>query len=120
VQLLTKILIIKKGIKLSKFISALPGCFLCSSQSQELLAVFNEPREGENTFGCTNYYRELHRCSVCGLISNRHDHDLSEIYDGSYRLAAYDGDKLFERFKRIMDLPYCESDNKGRVERIVS
>lgn len=104
---------------MSKFSYAPLDCFLCGAQAQELLAVFNKPPVGENAFGFDKYYRELYRCPNCGLISNHHDHDLSEIYDGDYRYAAYNGDKLFEKFKKIMSLPYSKSDNKGRVDRII-
>jgi len=96
------------------------NCILCNSVEHELLAAFTTPRIGENTFGIKNYYRELWRCNVCGLFSNRHRHDLSRIYEGLYGQAAYDYGKQKSKFDAIMNLPAEKSDNRGRVNRVIS
>lgn len=98
--------------------NTIQSCIVCGSQSRELLAVFDKPPKGENTFGCDQYHRKLYRCLNCGLISNYHDIDLSEIYNGKYHHAAYHGAAIFERFNHVMALPYAQSDNKHRVARI--
>ncbi len=96
------------------------SCILCKSVEHELLAVFETPRDGENIFGISGYYRELWRCKVCGLFCNRHRHDLSRIYEEQYGQAAYDYGRQKSRFDAIMNLPADKSDNRERVRRVIA
>lgn len=94
------------------------SCFLCDADSWNRVAVFDEPQPGENTFGVEDYHRELWQCANCGLFLNEHQHDLSGIYAGAYRKAAYEPEKV-SRFQKIMNLPFEESDNKQRIRRVM-
>jgi SAM-dependent methyltransferase len=93
-------------------------CLLCGSTEHILIHEFDHPVENENTFGIKEYYRELWRCSICGLFFNEHDYNFEEIYKEDYRMAAYRGDLIHQRFIEIMNLPIEKSDNKNRVYRI--
>jgi SAM-dependent methyltransferase len=96
------------------------SCILCKSVEHELLTASETPRDGENIFGISDYYRELWRCEVCGLFCNRHRHDLSSIYEEQYGQAAYDYGSQKSRFNAIMNLPAEKSDNRGRVRRVIA
>ena len=94
-------------------------CSLCGSTKHILLHKFYKPVEKENTFGIQKYYRELWRCSVCGIFFNEHNYNFEEVYKGDYRKAAYLGDQIHQRFNEIMNLPDDKSDNRNRVRRIL-
>jgi SAM-dependent methyltransferase len=95
-------------------------CVLCESAEHELIATFSTPQVGENIFGIENFYRELWQCKVCGLFSNKHNHELCWIYSNAYGRVAYDYDRQKSRFDAIMNLPPSKSDNRGRVNRVVA
>lgn len=93
-------------------------CPLCGNHAWDRIAVFDRPQPSEKSFGIISFYRELWQCITCGLFVNRHDHDLSQIYNGAYRAGAYET-QYGSRFQKIMNLPYAESDNKQRVRRVI-
>lgn len=96
------------------------SCFLCGSASHELVSIFTEAPDGEKPFGQEGYYRELWRCSGCGVYSNKHDYDLSQSYYGSYGEIAYFDKQGVSRYEAIMNLPPEKSDNRMRVQRILA
>ena len=110
-----------KGVKPTsrRLISKNSKCSLCGSAKHNLIHEFDHPVENENTFGVKKYYRELWRCSICGLFFNEHDYNFEEVYKEDYRKAAYHGDLIHQRFNEIMNLPIEKSDNKNRVLRIL-
>lgn len=85
--------------------------------------VYTSPPEGEVRFQFAaqdSYRRELLRCGRCGHFISVHDMTKKEIYDGEYVDATYGGsDGLLRSYQRIMSLPPEQSDNVGRVDRIV-
>ena len=95
-----------------------PTCKLCGSRAHTLLCRFTSPPPGETDFGLARYERELWRCRRCGHVVNRHEMDLSELYDGLYRTATY-GEDLLQTYKHVMSLPPTKSYNRQRVERIL-
>ena len=97
----------------------LEPCFLCGQKGHVKLAQYNEPLPRENDFGSKDYYRELWKCQGCGLILNKHAIDLPPVYESVYREASYGGDRIRERFDKVMSLPSDQSDNRGRVKRVV-
>lgn len=110
----------KKTQRLEKIIEKSKECRLCESLNHSLIRKFEKPLKGENIFGIKKYYRELWRCSCCGIFFNSHEYNLESIYKGEYRKAAYNGDKIHERFNQVMALPKEKSDNRNRVEHIIS
>lgn len=99
-------------------LDTMPCCPLCDADRWRQLAVFDRPQKGESTFGIRDYYRELWQCDNCGLFINHHGYDLASIYEGAYRTVAYEAEKI-SRFDAIMNLPFDQSDNKQRVERVL-
>ena len=93
------------------------SCLLCGNKNWRKIAAFDKPQPNEKSFGVDPYYRELWQCINCGLFVNRHDHDISQIYDGAYRSGAYET-QSGSRFQKIMELPFAKSDNKQRIGRI--
>lgn len=93
-------------------------CSLCDGVDFSLVVRFDTPPAGEKTFGASDYYRELWRCDTCGHFVNRHTINLDRVYEGAYRESAYDGACMAERFEKIMNLPFEQSDNRQRVARI--
>ena len=93
------------------------SCLLCGNKNWRKIAAFDKPQPTEKSFGVDPYYRELWQCINCGLFVNRHDHDISQIYDGAYRSGAYET-QSGSRFQKIMELPFAKSDNKKRIGRI--
>jgi len=93
------------------------SCLLCGNKKWRKIAAFDKPQPNEKSFGVDPYYRELWQCINCGLFVNRHDHDISQIYDGAYRGGAYETENG-SRFQQIMELPFAKSDNKQRIGRI--
>lgn len=89
------------------------ACPMCSGATAEV-AHFDAPPSGEPDYGLSPYRRGLWQCERCGHLVNRHDMDLSRLYEGAYREVAYAG-ALKERFQRIMALPPERSDNRGRA-----
>ena len=53
------------------------------------------------------------------MHNNFHDMDLDDIYSHKYNANTYKGNiKL--HFDNIMNLPFKDSDNKNRMERILN
>ena len=105
--------------KNKKIIGKNKKCKLCGSIEHKLINKFVKPVENENTYNIKEYYRELWRCSVCGLFFNEHDYSVEDIYYGDFRKAAYSGELIHQRFNDIMSLPVEKSDNRNRVLRIL-
>jgi len=97
-------------------------CFLCGSKgTQELIDIIREKPERETDFQIKpeDYYREISFCQNCGVYNNHHEYDFSSLYTENYNEATYKN-KIKETFNKIMILPEGKSDNKLRVERIIS
>lgn len=91
-------------------------CGVCGGPLRRA-AVFDAPPPGETDFGITPYRRELRRCGRCGHVVNKHDMDLSALYEGRYWDATYAGQHR-ATFERIMNLPPEQSDNRQRTQRV--
>lgn len=81
---------------------------------------YNTPPEGETRFdiGNASYRRCYWRCGICSHEFSDHDIDLSGLYAGSYVEQTY-GDEMRATFDRILALPEGQSDNSGRVQRVL-
>lgn len=93
-------------------------CYLCGSTDTMLLKAVSAPPRGEQRYQAGRYYREIHRCCNCNVFLNFHQLLDAQFYEGRYNQCI--PEKLAERFERIVALSFAESDNKQRVERIVS
>lgn len=97
---------------------------LCGSIDFEVAFTYEEPPQVETRYDdlpLTDYHREIHRCRRCAHLVSVHDLDMGpEFYMGGYVNAKYGSrEGVAERFEHVMGLPPNESDNEGRVRRIV-
>lgn len=103
----------------------LPRTVRCVCNGSDFSTVFRyeAPPNGETQFGfCRSgsYRRDVLRCAWCGHFVSYHEMDDKALYTGSYVSATY-GDEggLRAAFDRIMTLPEEQSDNAGRVRRVL-
>src|SRR5262245_14140469 len=81
---------------------------------------YDKPPAGETRFDFgQTYHREYRHCVLCGHFFSRHEMDLSTLYGGAYVEATY-GAQMRATYDRIMSLPSENSDNAGRVARVLS
>lgn len=98
-------------------------CPICRSDSFRTVFKYSEPPCGEIHFLCssgTEYRREIRRCTTCCHYVSEHEMDLSGLYSGDYVNSNYgDEDGIKRSFNRIISLDSSQSDNTGRVRRIL-
>lgn len=102
--------------------TALSQCYLCGGTRFIRIFSYDAPPEGETQFQFSApgaYRREVFRCNGCGHFVSVHDMDLSGLYKGDYVNSTYGGDGLRRAFERITALDPEQSDNAGRVKRIL-
>jgi SAM-dependent methyltransferase len=93
----------------------------CDRRFDEPAFQYDAPPAGETRFdlGAQSYCRSYSRCGLCGHWYSEHKMDLSNLYGGAYVDSTY-GTKMRQTFDRILALPAEQSDNAGRVARILS
>lgn len=97
-------------------------CNLCASEQVVLLEEITKKPTVETDYGITDdaYYRQVFKCSNCGVFFNHHTLiDLKTFYLGTYN-HSINQNNFLGRFKRIINLPPEQSDNVGRVNRVVA
>jgi len=93
---------------------------LCGGREFDPVFEYDAPPVGEVRFPLKGEYRRrMARCRRCGHFVSQHDMDMSGLYSGAYVEATYGADGLRRAFDRITALPPQESDNTGRVARVV-
>lgn len=96
---------------------------ICESGEFELIFAYDRPPKGEIVFSRgkhEKYYRELVKCINCGHYRSTHNMFSGDIYTGKYVNANYhDLPGLRKEFDRISSLPPFQSDNDGRIKRII-
>lgn len=82
--------------------------------------TYDAPPEGETSFGLGDqpYRRSYWRCGLCEHEFSDHSMDLSGLYEGAYVEHTY-GNQMRTTFERILALPAEQSDNAGRVRRML-
>jgi len=98
-----------------------PRC-LCGGKEWTTAFTYDAPPAGEVHFrfsAVANYHREVLRCPVCGHFVSVHAMDDSGLYQEDYVSANYGRDGVRKAFERIVSLPPEQSDNVGRVRRIL-
>jgi len=99
-----------------------PGCTMCGERSSRGVFTYEAPPPGETRFprpAGQPYKREVVRCQGCGHFTSLHEMDLNALYAGEYMDSTYGDRGLRRAFERIVALGPEESDNRGRVRRIV-
>ena len=95
---------------------------LCGGERLTTVFTYEEPPLGEIRFqfsSAAGYQREVLRCEVCGHFVSVHDMDAAALYTGDYVSSNYGDDGIRKAFDRITSLPPEQSDNAGRVRRIL-
>jgi len=98
-----------------------PRC-LCGGKEWTTAFTYDAPPAGEVRFqfsAVADYRREVLRCSVCDHFVSVHAMDDTGLYQEDYVSANYGRDGVQRAFERIVSLPPEQSDNVGRVRRIV-
>ena len=99
------------------------SCLFCFSELFIHVFTYTSPPEGEIRFEFSSsrlYLREVWRCSLCGHFISIHDMNTVLLYNDDYVSSNYqDQDGIASTFKRIISLPPSQSDNTGRVQRIL-
>ena len=98
-------------------------CLYCGSHHFTNVFIYDSPPEGETKFQFSSsgsYLREVWRCNLCSHFISIHNMDISTLYDDDYVSSCYHHeDGIARAFKRIISLPPSQSDNTGRVQRIL-
>lgn len=95
----------------------MPACRWCHGEL-EILQTFTKPPVGETDYRLSPYRRRVCRCTNCGHVTNEHNMPLSDLYVGTYVNSTYESG-LTSEFERVMALAPAESDNRGRVDRVI-
>jgi SAM-dependent methyltransferase len=98
-------------------------CPICKKLSGVCIHTYNKKPEGETEFRLvegSGYHREIFHCRTCGHYRSFHEMNMSTLYESSYVDSTYGGlDGIRSNYKRIMDLDPKDSDNSGRVNRVI-
>ena len=96
----------------------------CDRAYFETVFTYDAPPEGEIRFGFSSkgsYRREVLRCGLCGHFISIHDMDTGSLYTGDYVSSTYaDDDGVRRSFERVMALEPGQSDNVGRIRRVLA
>lgn len=95
---------------------------LCGKKDFSAVFTYHEPPPGEIRFKFSSsspYYREILRCNHCSHFLSVHNMDMSELYRRDYVSSTYGDDGIKKAFEQIISLPPHQSDNAGRVKRII-
>lgn len=94
---------------------------LCAGHHLEVTFKYDAPPVGETAFdfGDQRYQRSYSRCALCNHWFSNNAMDMSKLYGGAYVDNTY-GKRLRETFNRVIALPAEQSDNAGRVARILA
>ena len=102
-------------------------CLLCKTKEHKTIRSYKKPDQYEEVVGVseTGYFREWVRCTNCGLYSSVFSRDesiLDTIYTDAYRdeNAAWRNGSTRTVFKRVVNLPFEESETKIRIQYIKS
>jgi SAM-dependent methyltransferase len=95
---------------------------ICGGSDMRRELAYDAPPQGETHFSLTGEYRrEYWQCQYCGHMAARLSMNLSGLYQHDYVEATYGGmDGLQRSFERVVNLPPEQSDNVGRVSRIIT
>lgn len=98
-------------------------CPICMQLTGESIHTYNQKPDGETEFQLkegSSYHREIFLCSTCGHFRSYHNMIIEAIYESNYVDSTYGGlDGIRSNYKRIMALDPKDSDNSGRINRVI-
>ena len=99
-------------------------CPCCGGKEFSLAHIYSSRPDGETVFEGLNtedYHREIWSCDCCGHFLSIHDIDLDNLYSGQYIDSTYgDLDAVKKKCESILALPFENSDNAARVQRVIA
>ncbi len=97
-------------------------CPFCSGHDYKTIFKYSKPDQYEERLGITSdsYYRSWVECISCGLLYSRYsrpENIIHKIYTKDYRSSSSEWriESSKDKFQRIINLPYNESETKQRV-----
>lgn len=99
-------------------------CVLCAGQDAQELLLIDEPDRFELSIGVVRhgYTRRWVECQQCGLVTNVLPEESASRLQ-SLRSAYYEvdfmGSDIGEKYRKVMSMPADQSDNAGRVSRVM-
>src|SRR5437870_4549328 len=111
------------GLEFEKNHSSAPLRCPCEGTCLEMRFRYDRRPEGEISFefnSDTIYSRQVLSCTLCGHFVSVHNMNAGDLYKESYVTANYrDEEGIRRTFERIISLPDSQSDNSGRVRRVL-
>ncbi len=101
-----------------------PPCAICGKELGATLLVIDKPDRFEERCGVMsdNYARQWVECSHCGAVTNQLPQDSASKLDvlrTSYYEVDFANSDIGEKYRKVMSMPATQSDNAGRVLRII-
>jgi SAM-dependent methyltransferase len=99
-------------------------CALCAGQDARELLLIDQPDRFEQSIGVVHhgYTRRWVECQQCGVATNVLPEE-SALRLAALRAAYYEvdfmGSDIGEKYRRVMSMPAGQSDNAGRVARVM-
>jgi 2-polyprenyl-3-methyl-5-hydroxy-6-metoxy-1,4-benzoquinol methylase len=85
--------------------------------------TYKQKPPGETEFQLkeeSSYHREIFLCNTCGHFHSYHNMNIESIYESNYVDSTYGGwDGILRNYERIMAFDPKNSDNSGRVNRVI-
>ena len=99
-------------------------CAICTGVRGERVLEHSEPDRFEKSVGvkADGYHRYWVQCERCGFVSNQLPQisiDKLVPLRGSYYEVDFANSNISDKYNLVMNLPDSESDNAGRVSRVV-
>jgi 2-polyprenyl-3-methyl-5-hydroxy-6-metoxy-1,4-benzoquinol methylase len=109
-----------EGTELSMF-----ECTVCHNREGKELLLINKPDRFEVSIGVSarGYERRWVECLECGTVNNvLPDDSLNRIaaLRSAYYEVDFQGSDVSQKYELVMSLPPDQSDNAGRVNRVIS
>lgn len=99
-------------------------CAICRGELGARLLIHDCPDRFERHVGITEdgYRREWVQCNSCGAATNKQDPENArrlETLAADYYEVDFAGSSIGEKYKKVMSLLPRQSDNAGRVDRVL-
>lgn len=100
-------------------------CAICSGNSGHEILRISQPDRFEQSIGVNakDYQRSWIECASCGAATNKLPPASTEkltALRSAYYEVDFAGSDIGEKYRHVMSLPAAQSDNVGRVERVIS
>ena len=95
-------------------------CYFCDNKKFKVKFFYNEKPKQETYFGIKkkDYKRCYIECYNCNHLYSIMTFNVNKLYSKKYSESTY-GKKVFETFKKIINLPNHRSDNFYRLKRFL-